>query len=1060
MRFVWHGMACATLFFPLAVLAQGPGASFTGDVRDPSGAIIVTARVTARNTATNVMRSTVTDAAGIYVISSLPPGPYEVFVESPGFNRDLRSGIVLQVAEVARVDFSLKLGSATDTVNVVDTANVTETETASTGQVIENRKVVELPLNGRQFYGLALLAPGAYQPAENSTVGYRGGFNVAGAAETNNNFSVNGIDNNDTGINGPTFLPSIDSIQEFKLLTGIFPAEYGHSSGSQVIVVTKSGTNQFHGSMFEFVRNQLFDASNYFTASGSQPAYKRNQFGGTAGGPIRKDKTFFFYSYEGLRLRQQLAALSTVPLTPMLSGDFSSLSALAKPIVLKDPLSGAVIPNDMIPASRVSPLGKAIAAFFPAPSLPTAAGQLPSSNYYFNETRVETMNENSLRIDHSFSPKDTLYANYNRYNDPSFEPDNTLCGSSTLPGFGCNAGLTTQLGAIDETHIFSPALVNDLRLGVNRLVQPRVQQDINDGFPGLPGAFLGYLANNTGLPRTSITGYSTLGGATNLPSERDDTTYQFLESLLWTKGKHSLKFGGDYRKFLSTNLQTSNGRGSLSFTGSAPGPASGYPLADLLLGLPTTSSRNPYSPWFYNRLSSTSVYAMDDYKILPVLTLNIGIRWEYNGVISEKYGQMSSFDPTVPGGGLRVENQNGVGNTLYNPNYKNFAPRFGFAWQPFHNATTVVRGGYGIFYNQTTTLNGYYTLATNAPFRNPQTFTATTGNPIRIDINPFPSALNANSNTATGINPHFPTAYAQQWNFDVERQLGKDMLLDVGFRGSKGTDLPLSYNPNEPLPGTGNAGRPYQNFGNITYYADDGNSSFNSLVTKLDKKLGHGLTFLASYTYGKSIDEGSGTASGSDASGGVQNSYNRFEGQRGLSDFDVRHRLVLSPVWNLPFGLAGKTLSDKIIGGWQFSGIFQFQTGRPFTPSESGNISLTSQNSDRPNVVAGCDVNAAPKNVNDWFNTACFTLPPSGTFGDAGRNILTAPGLVTFDFAIARIFTVTERMHLQFRGEAFNIANHPNFNQPGATQNSPSFGKITATSVDNREIQLAMKLVF
>ena len=1001
-----------------------------------------------------------TDSAGLYVISALQPGTYEVSVEAPGFNREVRGGILLEVAQKAQVDFTLKLGSATETVTVTEVAPVTETETASTGQVIENKKVVELPLNGRQFYGLALLAPGAYQPAENSTVGYRGGFNVAGAAETNNNFSVNGIDNNDSGINGPTFLPSIDSIQEFKLLTGIFTADYGHSSGSQVIVVTKSGTNQYHGSAFEFVRNQLFDANNFFTAAGSQPSYKRNQFGGTAGGPIKKNKTFFFYSYEGLRLRQQLASLATVPLTPMLSGDFSQLLTLAKPIVLKNPITGAVYANDIIPASQLSTLGKEIAAYYPAPSLPTAAGAVPSLNYYFNETRIETMNENSLRIDHSFSTSDNFYANYNRYNDPSFEPQNSLCGSSTLPFFGCNAGLTTQLGSMDETHTFTPALINDVRIGVNRLVQPRVQQDVTATFPGIPGAFLGYLANNTGVPHVSVTSYSTLGGATNLPSERDDTTYQFIDSLLWTHGKHSFKFGGDYRKFLSTNLQTSNGRGSLSFTGSAPGVTSGYPLADLLLGLPTTSSRNPYSPWFYNRLGSTALYAMDDYRMTPSLTFNIGIRWEYEGVISEKYGQMSSFDPTVPGGGLRVENQNGLGNTLYKPNWKNFAPRFGFAWQPFHNAKTVVRGGYGIFYNQTTTLNGFYTLATNAPFRNPQTFTSTAANPIQLDVNAFPAALNANSNTAYGVNPRFPTAYAQQWSFDIEREFGWNTLFDVGYRGSKGTDLPLSYDPNQPAAGGGNAGRPYQNFGNITYYADDGNSDFNSLVTKVDKKLTRGLSFLVSYTFGKSIDEGSGTASGSDASGGVQNSANRFEGQRGLSDFDVRHRLVMSPIWALPWGSANKTWTDKLIYGWQASGIFQFQTGRPFTVGESGNISLTGQSADRANVVAGCNPYGVTQSVTEWFNTACFALPASGTFGDSGRNLLTAPGLVTLDAAIARVFTVTERMHLQFRAEAFNAANHPNFQQPGATQNTSTFGKITATSVDNREIQLAMKLIF
>ncbi|MBV8905443.1 MAG: TonB-dependent receptor, partial [Acidobacteriia bacterium] len=995
-----------------------------------------------------------------YVISALQPGTYEVTGETAGFTMGVRKDLLLEVAQTARVDFILQVGNTSETVNVTASAAVLETETASTGQVVDNRKVVELPLNGRQFYGLALLGPDTYQPAENSTVGYRGGFNVAGADETENNFSLNGIDNNDSGINGPTFLPSIDSIQEFKILTGIFPAEYGHSAGSQVIVVTKSGTNEIHGSLFEFVRNQFFDARNYFLGAGHQPAYKRNQFGGTAGAPIKKDKTFFFYSYEGLRLRQGITSLATVPTTAMLNGNFSSLLTLAKPIQLKNPVTGAIFSGDIIPASTISTLGRGIAAFFPAPTTATPSGVLPSANYVFNETRVETMNEQSLRIDHSFSSTDSFYANYNRYNDPSFEPQNALCGSSTLPGFGCHAGLTTQLGAIDETHIISPAMVNEFRAGVNRLVQPRVQQDNTADFPGLPGAFLGYLANNNGVPRTSITGYSTLGGATNLPSERDDTTYQITDAITWTRGKHSIKFGGEWRKFLSSNLQTSNGRGSLTFSGSAPGPTSGYPLADLLLGLPTTSSRNPYSPWFYERLGSMAAFVQDDFKVTPTLTLNIGLRYEYEGVISEKYGRMSSFDPTVPGGGLRVENENGLGNTLYQPNYKNFAPRFGFAWQPHRNSSTVIRSGYGIFYNQTTTLNGFYTLATNAPFRNPQTFTSTVANPIQLDVNPFPASLSANSSTASGVNPHFPTAYVQQWNFDVEHQFGQTLLLDIGYRGAKGTDLPLSFDPNQPLPGTGNAGRPYQNFGNITYYIDSGNSEFHSLVFKLDKKISHGLSFLASYTFGKSIDEGSGAASGSDASGVPQNSRNLLSGERGLSDFNVAHRLVFTPVWALPFGESGKGVAAQIIRGWQISGIFQLQSGRPFTANESGNISLTSQNADRPNVIFGCNPNNGPKTVNEWMNISCFTLPPTGTFGDVGRNTLIGPGMVTLDTAVARMFAIRERMRLQFRGEAFNTVNHPNFEQASGTQNSPSFGRITATLIDNREIQLALKMIF
>jgi hypothetical protein len=308
MKFLPFVIAITGLLLQGMLMAQGPGANVTGEVRDPSGAILVGAKVTARNTSTNVPRSTLTDAAGIYVISALQPGLYTVTAETTGFSSGLRNGLVLEVAQTARIDFTLQVGNTAETVNVSASAAVLETETASTGQVVDNRKVVELPLNGRQFYGLALLGPDTYQPAENSTVGYRGGFNVAGADETENNFSLNGIDNNDTGINGPTFLPSIDSIQEFKILTGIFPAEYGHSAGSQVIVVTKAGTNELHGSAFEFVRNQFFDANNYFTAAGHQSPYKRNQFGATAGGPIRKEKTFFFYSYEGLRLRQGITS--------------------------------------------------------------------------------------------------------------------------------------------------------------------------------------------------------------------------------------------------------------------------------------------------------------------------------------------------------------------------------------------------------------------------------------------------------------------------------------------------------------------------------------------------------------------------------------------------------------------------------------------------------------------------------------------------------------------------------------------------------------------------------
>jgi hypothetical protein len=453
------------------------------------------------------------------------------------------------------------------------------------------------------------------------------------------------------------------------------------------------------------------------------------------------------------------------------------------------------------------------------------------------------------------------------------------------------------------------------------------------------------------------------------------------------------------------------------------------------------------------------MFAQDDYKVTSYLTLNIGLRWEYHAPIREKYGLMSSFDLSVPGGGLRVMNVNGVPNYLTDPNYKNFAPRFGFAWQPFHVATTVVRGGFGIFYNQPTTLNGFYNLALNAPFRNPQTFTATVATPIQIDTNPFPTSLAANANTATGINQHYPNAYAEQWSLGIQRQLGKDILLDLTYFGSKGTHLPSSINPNQPRPGQGNAGRPYQNFGNITWFQDNANSQYHALLAKVDKRLSGGLSFLASFTFGRSIDEASGPASASDASSNTpQDSSNQFASNRGLSDFNVKSRLVVSPIWELPFG-KGSGPVNFAIRGWQLAGIFSMQTGRPFTPSESGNISGTLQNADRPNVVVGCNPNDGPKTVDQWFNTACFSLPATNTFGTGGRNILIGPGLVNLDMSIARNFAIREWMRLQFRAEAFNTVNHPNFNYPAAAQNTASFGHI-ASANDPRQIQLGLKLVF
>jgi hypothetical protein len=1047
--------------------AQGPVASVSGEVQDPSGAIIPSVAVTARNTETNVVRSTVSNESGVYTLVGLPPGTYELSAEVTGFKRAVRTGLVLEVAQAARIDFKLELGGTTDVVNITAEAPVTDTETASTGTVIDNKKVVELPLNGRQFYNLALLVPGATLPTENSTLGFRGGFNVSGRAETNNNFSVNGIDNNDEAVNAPSVRPSVDDIQEFKLLTGVYTAEYGRSAGGQVIVVTKSGTNDFHGTAFEFLRNQKLDAANYFTQAGAKPSYRRNDFGATIGGPIVKNKTFFHFSYEGLRLAQQVAALGTVPTAAEDSGDFSTLLSAAKPIIIKNPLTGVPFVGNSIPQSLINPVGQSLLKQYPAATVAMLSGA-PTNNYFLNGVQTESMNEYSARVDHNFSSKDTLYGSYLLYYDPTYYVYNSLCGSSVLPNGGCYTGWTGQLFALVENHIFSPGVVNEVRLGVQRMRQPRIQTDSNVNFWGpfnTPnvGASVDY---NTGIPNTRITGYSTLGGPTNLPQNRWDTTYDYRETLSWQKGTHAFKFGAEYRPFDSNFQYVSNGRGVLTFNASTAAPTSGYALADALLGYPTTAANNPLAPPIYGRTKGTYLFAQDDWKISTTFTLNLGLRWELNSPYVDAHNNLSTVNLAT--GLINVAGVNGVPSNLYAWDYKKLAPRVGFAYQPFKDSKTVIRGGAGVFYDNVVTFNGLVSLFLNPPMRAPATYTSSVASPITLN-NPFPLGSPSGNPSVAGIVPDYTTPNVYEWSFGIQRQISEDILLDVTYLASKGLYLPDTLNLNQPAPGPGTAAqvqarRPYPAYANFTIYESGNQSIYNSLQVKLEKRYSKGLALLLSETFAKSIDDGPQAGStGNSSKVTPQNAYNVLEGERGLSDFNVKNRLVLSIIGELPFGKGKPWLSDgfgsKIAGGWQLSSITSVETGRPWTPYFSGNISNTSQLADRPNAVAGCNPYSGFQTVQAWVNPACFTTPASGTFGNLGRNTLIGPGLVNIDFAVDRNFQLWERLRLQFRGELFNIFNHPNFNLPSTAFDSPTFGSLPS-AMDPREIQFGVKLIF
>lgn len=1052
---------------------QNPTATVTGQVSDQGGAVVVGAKVAVRNTATNVSHETVTNEQGLYTVPLLPPGAYEVSAEAQGFNREVRSGITLQIGDVARFDFSLKVGDTRQVVEVQATAPLTQTENASVGDVIDNKKVVEIPLNGRIFWQLALLVPDVAPTTGGNSA--RGGMNVAGMTNMSNFYTVDGLTDMDYNVNMPAFRPSVDAIQEFKVSTGTYEAEYGHYAGGQIVVVQKSGSNSFHGTLYEFLRNQKMDAVNFFTPPGIVPAYKRNQFGGTVGGPIKKDKTFFFFAYEGLRLRNQQTALSTVPTTAMMQGNFSNL-----PITLKVPAGYApcaivnnVINTSCLTASQLQSYNvmQALLAEFPAPTIPTRAGTLPANNYNFSQTATETTNLYTLRLDHTFNARDNIYVTMNYLKDfgLNYYTTDPVCTTSTLPGFQCSSDITTQLYGGGWTHIFTPSLINEFHGGFLRYKLPRTPAgpdskfDFEDHY-GIPATQAANVPGNFGIPLTSITGYNNLGSQTNVPQYRADNTYDVLDSLTWTVGKHSLKFG-----FQSTRNQNNafvglSSRGTLSFTNTNAGPTTGYGMADAVLGLPATSLRNPTIPSEEYRDWVLAAYVEDTYRVTSRLTLNYGLRWEDATPLTDNYPTIGQFDP-VTGTSYIVK----PGTNAYRPYNTAFGPRFGFAYQPFGSTKTVIRGGAGRYFN---TIANYALLNMTYyyPVRQTQNFVSSASNPLSMP-NPFVGSATSSGFQTGAFDQAYHAGEVLQWSLGIQQELARNLVLDVAYLGTAGRHLASTINLNQPPPNTLPAAQltsllPYPNYSTIIWTTDGGVSSFNSLVVKLDKRFSGGLSFLATYAWSKSLDDVGDGPGGS----APQNSRKMRELNYGLSLFDIPNRFTFSPVYELPFGTGKPFVSHgpwaKIIGGFQVSGIITVQSGAPVTPVMSGNFSNTNNqllgSLDRPNVVPGMDPNSGPHTLHKWFNTGAFVAPPFGTFGNSGVTTVWGPGLVEFDTALVRNFRLWEQKRLQFRGEAFNVLNHPNFANPNAIVNSPTFGTISSTSVlsSAREIQLALKLVF
>ena len=1156
-------------------------ATIDGVVTDIQGGVIQKATVIVTNTGTGISRTLTTDEGGRYQIGQLIPGMYTVTANSAGFKKTVLSGIKLDIAQTLSANVTLQVGDAlTEVVNVTAEPLTTDTQTSSVGEVIDNAKVEALPLANRQFYELAQIAPGVLPPAQASTLGFRGGFNVNGAPETDNQFLVNGTFNNDMGTNQPSFRPSVETIAEFKVLSGIYSADYGRFAGGQIVMVTKQGTNHFHGALYEFIRNGAIEAKPWSpTPQTLTPAFKQNTFGATVGGPVIRDRAFFFFGYEGQRIRQQIVAASTVPTAWALAGCMPTGTQLYNPFTaaaLSVSTSGACasVPGGGYDITRITDtngvnlwttqsavLGRLLTSLaYPLPNVaPSASNGLlanvsPSNDYNFSETRQETMDEYNTRGDYKLSEKDSFSGTWNYFHDPSFEPMNSLCSSRTLPNFGCFTNQLSTLANIGEIHVFRPTLLNDVRFGFSRLVQPRVQQDnttIGSAWPGLPGQ-LGQTAvpNNYGVPSISVTNYTTTGGQTNLPQDRWTNHFQFTDAITWIHGPHTFKFGFDMTDVKSTEYEVTTGRGSLTFSNSAGNTNNGsnhrgttnYALGDMLLGIPSSASVAPTAlPYTYNRFSSFDLFAMDDWKVSPNLTLNLGVRYEVDNPVSEKYGNIGTFVPSTQS--FLIANQAGV-KTLYQTDRNNFAPRVGFSWQPLQNDRTVVKGGFGIFYQEPILYNEFLNYSLGYPVRYAKSFTSgavstagtiaaspntlTLNNPFNSADIPLPGEAYCASGTAgcsisncatavtapcpltpvitgTYIDPHYATPYWDEWSLSIQRQLNRTTLIEVGYYGSKGSRISgnsiLNYNalgPSSSTTAVTQAKRVYSQWGNISDHKTGMNSEYESLPARLEERTKSGASILVSYTYAKSLDETTAAQNPDpfyvDPQTGKAGSQ---KGDRGLSAFNVKHRLVISPVYPLPFGKGQMWLNNggigaAVAGGWKVSGVYQYFTGRPIALTDTSVSSGSYGGGDRPDLTS--DANASVDSVSgikahaaaEWFNIHALDYSPTattylkaatctsstnctaggrqpGTFGNSAPDPVIGPGWDELDLTVGRTFAIKERANVEFKVDGFNLANHPNYLNPSGaftgSYTSGGFGTITGAN-NMREVQASLHITY
>ncbi len=1123
------------LAFAYSAWAQTASTQILGLVVDSTGAVVPGVTVTAKRVETGDVRTTVSNQTGNYIFPLVDSGEYEVTCTAAGFKTEVRRNISLELNQKARVDFQLQVGQQTETISVSSSLPLLKTEDATLGSVVDNKRIIELPLNGRNFAQAATLMPGVvYGSARmgidgNSTIGTRAmpgqivGISANGQRDANQNITLDGVTATDGFKSSMLFVPSLEAIEEFKIQSAVYSAEYGMNSGAQANVSIKSGTNRWHGAAFEFLRNNTFDARGFFLAPNqTKNKLRRNQFGGVFSGPIKRDKTFFLVNYEGRRERRGTPSRSAVPTLAMRNGDLSEIllpgnrwypnPSVSRAIRL--PGSTVPLPNNIIPQTALNPVSLNIltskkgtplpeGGFMPIPNFDNQA-RAAGSTLNLTGTNDQELDSNQYltRVDHRFNDNHRIFGRYVLV--PSRWLNDPLLRVSQF---------TTQFRAqnlgVGYSWVINPRMLNDLRVGYNRVRANQVAYQTNTDFTHRDlGLDMRVIADGNrtltpreeGLPNINITSFAGIGSG-NVTFNTNETS-EAADSISINRGRHNFKFGGQWRNSPVVNEASNQPRGQITFSPDIVGIPDAF--AAFLIGIPLNANSAEGVPTNDLHQQKVGLYWLDDWKATPKLTINYGIRWDWYGAVTDVNGRIRNLsfagkDMQSIGGGAypKLVPDPLISGALYDINWKQIMPRLGIVYRL--NERTVLRMGSGFFYSPQQT-NNFNILGLNPPFSGSTVFPNDRTNPTATIQKPFGGAP-AGAGPAAIVMLGWTKAERDnrsmylnnkiwQWTTEIERSFGQDIVTGIAYVGSAGShlDMPVqNWNNPDPALGAVQGRRPYQFYvdsanpntlqalGTVRRLESWTNSNYHALQMRAEKRYSHGLTFHASFNFQKAMYIGYGVNEG----GPYGNSYsqdprNRL-GDYGRSQIDQRFRFVFSQVWEIPWMRNAKGPTGWILGGWAINGIVQLTSGLPVTVSQNGDAQNTGPSSfQRPNVVTGGSVDRvwSSRSIDRWFDTSAFIrskcngcagegiyLGPKG-YGNAGVSLFDAPGQKTWDFACFKEFKPKEGHRLQFRFEAFNFLNTPQFSAPSRSLGAADFGRINSTAANNREMQLGLKYMF